>query len=45
MSYPKPWLSLEQQLDNLQARGLHVSDRGKALRCLQRMGYYRLSGY
>ena len=45
MSYPKPWLSLEHQLDNLQARGLHVSDRGKALRCLQRMGYYRLSGY
>ncbi|MDP2221567.1 MAG: Abi family protein [Hydrogenophaga sp.] len=45
MSYPKPWLSLEQQLDNLQARGLLVSDRDKALRCLQRMGYYRLSGY
>lgn len=45
MSYPKPWLSLEQQLDNLQSRGLLVSDRGKALRCLQRMGYYRLSGY
>lgn len=45
MSYPKPWLSLEEQLDNLQARSLQVSDRAKALRCLQRMGYYRLSGY
>lgn len=45
MSYQKPWLSLEQQLDNLQARGLRVSDRDKTLRCLQRMGYYRLSGY
>ena len=45
MSYPKPWLGIEQQLDSLRARGLQVSDRDKALRCLQRIGYYRLSGY
>ncbi|MDB5847041.1 MAG: UDP-N-acetylmuramoylalanyl-D-glutamate--2,6-diaminopimelate ligase [Rhodoferax sp.] len=45
MSYVKPWLNMDQQLDQLQARGLNVSDREKALHCLQRMGYYRLSGY
>ena len=45
MSYLKSWLSLDQQLDQLQARGLHVSDRDKALSCIQRIGYYRLSGY
>ena len=45
MGYPKPWLGIEQQLDSLVARGLQVSDRDKALRCLQRIGYYRLSGY
>lgn len=45
MSYSKPWNSFEEQLDKLIARGLHVSDRDKALSCLQRIGYYRLSGY
>lgn len=45
MSYSKPWHSFGEQLDKLQARGLHVSDRDKALGCLQRIGYYRLSGY
>lgn len=45
MSYPKPWLSVEEQLDRLQARGLRVSDRSKALLFLHRIGYYRLSGY
>lgn len=45
MTYPKPWLDIEKQLDHLQARGLQISDRDKALNCLQRIGYYRLSGY
>lgn len=45
MSYPKPWLSLEQQLDKLRSRGMHVSDAAKALNYLHRIGYYRLSGY
>jgi abortive infection bacteriophage resistance protein len=45
VSYPKPWLTVEQQLDKLQARGLQVSDRAKALNYLHRIGYYRLSGY
>lgn len=45
MTYPKPWLSVDQQLDMLQARGLLVSDRARALDYLHRIGYYRLSGY
>ena len=45
MSYPKPWLSLEQQLNKLQSRGMQVSDAAKARGYLHRIGYYRLSGY
>lgn len=45
MAYTKPWLSTPQQLDQLIARGLQVSDRPKALDHLQRIGYYRLSAY
>lgn len=45
MSYIKPWTSIEDQLATLQSRGLGVTDREKALNCLQRIGYYRLSGY
>ena len=45
MKYAKPWLSTDQQLDQLEARGLLVSDRDKALDYLKRIGYYRLSGY
>lgn len=45
MSYTKPWTSIHDQLTQLQARGLVVSDRAKALNCLHRIGYYRLSGY
>lgn len=45
MSYLKPWTSIESQLEKLEARDLIVTDRTKALSCLQRIGYYRLSGY
>lgn len=45
MAYIKPWKSVEQQLDQLEARGLLLSDRDKALDYLKRIGYYRLSGY
>ena len=45
MSYPKPWLSLDEQLDKLRSRGMQVSDPDKALSYLHRIGYYRLSGY
>lgn len=41
----KPWKSYEEQLDLLISRGLAVTDRSKALDYLQRIGYYRLSGY
>lgn len=41
----KPWLSFEEQLQLLQARGLQVENRAAALDYLERLGYYRLSGY
>ena len=45
MAYEKPWLSYRDQLDTLKKRGLIVSDDDKAVDYLQRIGYYRLSGY
>ena len=45
MSYPKPWKSYADQLDQLMARGICVTDRELALDYLERIGYYRLSGY
>ncbi|MFC7461694.1 Abi family protein [Hydrogenophaga defluvii] len=36
---------MEQQLEKLRSRGMHVSDPAKALTYLHRIGYYRLSGY
>ena len=41
----KPWLSFEDQLQQLEARGLVVDDHAAALDYLERLGYYRLSGY
>lgn len=45
LHYNKPWLSYAEQLDVLKSRGLAVTDDQKALDYLQRIGYYRLSGY
>ncbi len=45
MTYAKPWKSYAEQVDTLIARGLRVEDRVKALDYLERIGYYRLSGY
>ena len=45
MSYPKPWKSYADQLDQLIDRGMVVTDRVRALDYLERIGYYRLSGY
>ena len=45
ISYAKPWSGLDEQLRKLEARGLLVSNRDKALEYLKRIGYYRLSGY
>ena len=41
----KQHLSREAQLELLKARGLVVSDDDRALLTIERLGYYRLSGY
>lgn len=41
----KPWRSFADQLQLLQDRGLHVDNPAAALDYLERLGYYRLSGY
>ncbi|CEP34033.1 Abi family protein [Vreelandella titanicae] len=43
--YSKPWLSHLEQLQQLKDRGLTVTDDQRGLAHLQRIGYYRLSGY
>lgn len=45
MVYSRPWLSYAQQLARLQARGMTITDEPAALDYLERIGYYRLSGY
>ena len=45
MSYPKEWKSLEEQIALLKSRGLSISNDEKATEYLERIGYYRLSGY
>lgn len=45
MSYEKPWLSYQAQLELLIKRGMDITDNSRALNYLERIGYYRLSGY
>jgi len=45
MKYIKPPLSISEQLDQLTARGLFISDRAKAESALLGISYYRLSAY
>ncbi|MDO4709435.1 MAG: Abi family protein [Pseudomonadota bacterium] len=45
MSYSKPWLSVAEQLELLEKRGMAVADKTRAQDYLKRIGYYRLSGY
>jgi abortive infection bacteriophage resistance protein len=45
MPYTKPWKNPSEQLDILASRGLVIGDKERALACLARIGYYRLSGY
>ncbi|XEI32720.1 Abi family protein [Aeromonas veronii] len=45
MPYTKPWLSHQDQLAQLQRRGMTITDQTIALDYLERIGYYRLSGY
>lgn len=43
--YVKPPLSIQDQLEQLQKRGLSIGDAVNADRYLRRVGYYRLMGY
>jgi len=45
MPYNKPYLSPSEQLELIKNRGMAVSDAILAQSCLERIGYYRLSGY
>lgn len=45
MSQDKPWKSFVEQLTVLKDRGLLVDNEAAALDYLERIGYYRLSGY
>lgn len=45
MAYSKPYLTVAQQVALLQSRGMAVTDVPKATLWLERIGYYRLSGY
>lgn len=43
--YHKPALSYVQQLQKLKDRGLKIRSEEKAIRLLEKLSYYRLSGY
>lgn len=45
MAYTKPWLSIDDQLAKLKVHGMAISEDAKAADYLERIGYYRLSGY
>lgn len=44
-SKTKIWLSFEEQLVLLHSRGMIIGDEARAISYLERIGYYRLSGY
>lgn len=44
-TYSKPHRTFEEQLAQLKARGLEVTDDVTAISALRRIGYYRLSAY
>jgi len=44
-SYDKPWLSIGEQLQKLESRGLIIDDQKVAERFLLHLNYYRFSGY
>lgn len=45
MSEPKPFLTIEQQIERLKSRGMPITNQDFARRWLSAVGYYRLSGY
>ena len=42
--YTKKWLSLDEQVEKLDARGVDVSPREHTTALLGAIGYYRLTG-
>lgn len=45
VEYAKPWLPVDEQIDRLEAHGIHIEDHNRATKVLQSVGYYRLTGY
>jgi len=45
VEYAKPWLTLDEQIDKLESRGVIVGDRDRCRSLLRAVGYYRLTGY
>src|SRR5579871_3263977 len=43
--YTKPYKTVAEQIELLAGRGMEITDPVAAAACLQRIGYYRLSGY
>lgn len=43
--YDQPWLSLDEQVDHLERRGLEFGSRQDVTAALTRIGYFRLTGY
>lgn len=41
----KKWTSYQEQIDILKSRGMIIDDESKAIKYLQNINYYRLSGY
>jgi abortive infection bacteriophage resistance protein len=44
-NYSKPFLSLDEQITLLESRGMAIGDHKLARAWLERVGYFRLSGY
>lgn len=45
MKFTKPSLTLQQQIEKLEARGMSVPDKAWAEHCFQHISYYRLRAY
>lgn len=45
MEYTKQWLPLDAQVERLERRGLIIDDPERAVRLLEAVGYYRVTGY
>jgi abortive infection bacteriophage resistance protein len=43
--YEKPYLDIRGQIDLPKSHGMIITDEPKAASYLERLGYYRLSGY